>query len=62
MELLCIVWSFCFRNIEWLEDKLKSYVDNVYLVLELPTQIELYTYFAFKRDLVGKLESWGLRL
>jgi GPN-loop GTPase len=54
--------EFLLRNIEWLEDKLESYVDNDYLVFDLPGQIELYTHFPFMRDLVRKLESWGFRL
>jgi GPN-loop GTPase len=54
--------EFLLQNIEWLEDKLDAYVDNDYLILDLPGQIELYTHFPFMRELVRKLESWGFRI
>jgi Conserved hypothetical ATP binding protein len=54
--------EFMLRNIEWLEEKLVFYDDNLYLVFELPRQTELYAHFPFMRDLVRKLESWGFRL
>jgi GPN-loop GTPase len=48
---------FLLQNIEWLKDKLKFYDDNLYLVFDLPGQIELYSHFPFMRHLVRKLES-----
>jgi GPN-loop GTPase len=54
--------EFLLQNVEWLEDKLDAYVDNDYLILDLPGQIELYTHFPFMRELVRKLESWGFRI
>jgi GPN-loop GTPase len=54
--------EFLLENIDWLEDKLECYVDNDYLILDLPGQIELYTHFPFMRSLIRKLESWGFRV
>jgi GPN-loop GTPase len=54
--------EFLLRNIEWLEDKIEFYDDNLYLVFDLPGQTEMYAHFPFMRDLVRKLESWGFRL
>jgi GPN-loop GTPase len=54
--------EFLLENIEWLEDRLEGYVDNDYLILDLPGQIELYTHFPFMRSLIRKLEQWGFRI
>lgn len=49
-------------NIEWLEEHLDVYIDNDYIVFDLPGQIELYTHFPFMRELVKKLQSWDFRV
>lgn len=54
--------EFLLENIDWLEDKLESFVDNDYLIFDLPGQIELYTHFPFMRTLVQQLEQWGFRM
>lgn len=54
--------EFLLDNIEWLEDKLDAYIDNDYLVFDLPGQIELYTHFPFMRQLVGYLQKWDFRV
>lgn len=54
--------EFLLKNVEWLEDKLESYVDNDYLIFDLPGQIELYTHFPVMKLLVRKLESLDFRI
>lgn len=54
--------EYLIENLEWLEDKLDAYIDNDYLVFDLPGQIELYTHFSFMTTLIRKLESWGFRI
>lgn len=54
--------EYLIDNIEWLEDKLDAYIDNDYLVFDLPGQIELYTHFTFMTTLIRKLESWSFRI
>lgn len=54
--------EFLLKNVEWLEDKLEGYIDNDYLIFDLPGQIELYTHFPFMRSLIRKLESLDFRI
>lgn len=54
--------EFLLSNLEWLEDKLDRYIDNDYVVFDLPGQIELYTHFPFMRQLVQKLHQWNFRV
>lgn len=54
--------EFLMGNIEWLEEKLDAFIDNDYVVFDLPGQIELYTHFPFMRQLVKKLADWNFRI
>lgn len=54
--------EFLLENIEWLEDKLDQFIDNDYVVFDLPGQIELYTHFPFMRELILKLKGWDFRV
>lgn len=59
---LVFCMEFLLENIEWLEDKLDAYIDNDYLVFDLPGQIELYTHFPFMRQLISYLQKWDFRV
>lgn len=54
--------EFLLENIEWLEDKLDAYIDNDYVIFDLPGQIELYTHFPFMKQLITKLQNWDFRI
>lgn len=54
--------EYLLRNLEWLENKLDRYIDNDYVVFDLPGQIELYTHFPFMRDVIRKLLLWDFRV
>lgn len=54
--------EFLLENIEWLEDKLDQFIDNDYVVFDLPGQIELYTHFPFMTDLIKRLHNWNFRI
>ncbi|CAN8064235.1 unnamed protein product [Agarophyton chilense] len=54
--------EFMLHNLEWLEEKLDAFIDNDYLVFDLPGQIELYTHFPFMRELILKLNRWDFRV
>lgn len=54
--------EFLLENIQWLEEKLDQFIDNDYVVFDLPGQIELYTHFPFMRDLIKHLHKWDWRI
>lgn len=54
--------EFLLENIHWLEEKLDAFIDNDYVVFDLPGQIELYTHFPFMKLLVSKLQVLDYRL
>ncbi|CDF39962.1 unnamed protein product [Chondrus crispus] len=54
--------EFLLKNIGWLEDKLDAFIDNDYVVFDLPGQIELYTHFPFMKDLLSYLHRWDFRV
>lgn len=54
--------EFMLENIEWLEERLDAYIDNDYVVFDLPGQIELYTHFPFMKQLIRYLENWDFRV
>lgn len=54
--------EFLLENLEWLEGKLDAFIDNDYIVFDLPGQIELYTHFPFMRQLIQNLERWDFRI
>lgn len=54
--------EFLLNNIEWLEEQLDVFIDNDYIIFDLPGQIELYTHFPFMKDLLVKLHGWDFRV
>ena len=54
--------EYLLKNVSWLEDKLDHFIENDYLVFDLPGQIELYTHFPFMRTLVSKFTQWDIRV
>ena len=54
--------EFLLENIEWLEEKLDQFIDNDYVVFDLPGQIELYTHFPFMSRLIKYLHGWNFRV
>ncbi len=54
--------EFLLENVEWLEEKLDQFIDNDYIIFDLPGQIELYTHFPFMRDLIQYLHKWDFRV
>lgn len=54
--------EYLLKNVSWLENKLDQFIDNDYLVFDLPGQIELYTHFPFMRQLVAKFAQWDIRV
>lgn len=54
--------EFLLENIEWLEEKLDAFIDNDYVVFDLPGQIELYTHFPFMKELLNYLQRWDYRV
>lgn len=54
--------EFLLENVSWLEDKLDAFIDNDYVVFDLPGQIELYTHFPFMRLLIARLKNWDWRV
>lgn len=59
---LVFCMEFLLENIEWLEEKLDAYIDNDYVVFDLPGQIELYTHFPFMKQLTKYLQQWNFRV
>lgn len=54
--------EFLLENMEWLEEKLDQFIDNDYVIFDLPGQIELYTHFPFMREVIHNLKNWDFRI
>ena len=53
--------DFLHANIEWLHDKLQSVQDN-YLVIDCPGQVELYTHNQSVKEITEMLTKWNIRV
>mmetsp|Transcript_8350 Transcript_8350/g.17014 ORF Transcript_8350/g.17014 Transcript_8350/m.17014 type:complete len:273 (-) Transcript_8350:305-1123(-) len=48
---LVFCMEYLLDNLDWLDEKISDYLDDEYLVFDLPGQIELYTHFPVMRRL-----------
>lgn len=54
--------EYLLENLSWLKDELDGFVDDDYIILDCPGQIELYSHLPVMRDLVSILSGWGYRI
>mmetsp|Transcript_8741 Transcript_8741/g.7821 ORF Transcript_8741/g.7821 Transcript_8741/m.7821 type:complete len:270 (+) Transcript_8741:39-848(+) len=54
--------EYLLQNIEWLHDELNNYVDDDYIIIDCPGQIELYSHLPIMHTLVNQLVSWGFQV
>ncbi|MEE6527825.1 hypothetical protein FKM82_029496 [Ascaphus truei] len=49
------------ENVDWLRGRIRG-LRGRYLLLDCPGQVELYTHHRGLRDVLSRLQGWGLRL
>jgi hypothetical protein len=53
--------EYLAANLDWLRDKMRA-LGGVYVVLDCPGQVELYTHHAGMRKIVQSIVKWGYQL
>jgi GTPase SAR1 family protein len=56
---LLYAMEYLGNNLEWLDEQLESFVDDDYLLLDCPGQIELYTHLPVMRRVADRLRAHG---
>mmetsp|Transcript_3437 Transcript_3437/g.5719 ORF Transcript_3437/g.5719 Transcript_3437/m.5719 type:complete len:280 (-) Transcript_3437:35-874(-) len=51
--------EYLMQNLEWLQEKLDSYDDDEYIILDCPGQLELYTHIPIMRRIIDQMRLWG---
>lgn len=51
--------EYLMENLEWLQERLDSYDDDEYLILDCPGQLELYTHIPIMRRIIDQMRLWG---
>jgi hypothetical protein len=54
--------EFLLQNSDWLKDELDGFVEDDYIILDCPGQVELYSHLPIMHDLVNLLKMWGFRV
>lgn len=56
---LLYAMDYLLENLEWLEEELSGFLDDDYLLIDCPGQLELYTHQPVMRAIVDQLRVWG---
>ena len=56
---LMYAMEYLLENMEWLEEELDHFIEDDYLLLDCPGQVELYTHQPIMRKIVNQLQMWG---
>jgi len=59
---LVYAMEYITDNMSWLEDQLKEYIDDDYLIFDCPGQIELYSHLTVMREIVDMLQNNDYRV
>jgi len=51
--------EYLLENLDWLESELEKFVDDEYLILDCPGQLELYTHVPIMRHVIDRMKRWG---
>lgn len=51
--------EYLLENLDWLRDELDNFLDDDYLIIDCPGQIELYTHVPIMKNVVNKMRMWG---
>ena len=54
--------EFLLQNSDWLKDELDNFVEDDYIILDCPGQVELYSHLPIMHDLVNLLKTWNFRV
>mmetsp|Transcript_39260 Transcript_39260/g.59321 ORF Transcript_39260/g.59321 Transcript_39260/m.59321 type:complete len:273 (-) Transcript_39260:351-1169(-) len=59
---LVYAMEYITDNMSWLQDQVKDYLDDDYLIFDCPGQIELYSHMTVMRDIVDMLQNEDYRV
>ena len=59
---LVYAMEYLIQNYEWLQEQLDYFVEDDYIILDCPGQIELYSHLPIMKNLAHMLVSWGYRV
>lgn len=51
--------EYLLENMEWLEEELDRFLEDDYLLLDCPGQVELYTHQPVMKKVIERLNMWG---
>lgn len=51
--------EFLLENLDWLQDELENFMDDEYLLLDCPGQLELYTHIPVMKQVLDRMKQWG---
>jgi GTPase SAR1 family protein len=51
--------EYLLENLDWLHDELEKFLDDEYLILDCPGQLELYTHVPVMRQVLDRMKQWG---
>jgi hypothetical protein len=54
--------EYLIKNINWLEEQIHSFGDNVYFIIDCPGQLELYSHYSIMKQLTYSLRKWGVNI
>lgn len=54
--------EYLIKNINWLEEQIHSFGDNVYFIIDCPGQLELYSHYSIMKQLTYNLRKWGVNI
>mmetsp|Transcript_16676 Transcript_16676/g.21682 ORF Transcript_16676/g.21682 Transcript_16676/m.21682 type:complete len:280 (+) Transcript_16676:80-919(+) len=56
---LMYAMEYLLENLEWLEEQLDAFLEDDYLLIDCPGQLELYTHQPIMRRIIEQLRMWG---
>ena len=56
---LMYAMEYLLENMEWLEKELDHFIEDDYLLIDCPGQLELYTHQPIMRQIINQLQMWG---
>jgi hypothetical protein len=54
--------EYLIKHINWLEDQINDYGDNVYFLIDCPGQLELYSHYNVMKTLTKSLRKMGINI
>ena len=54
--------EYLIKHINWLEEEISTFGDNVYFIIDCPGQLELYSHYSIIKSLTYSLKKMGVNL